>query len=177
MADRRSQNPKCRSVHNFCDTRKPQGNTFETGMVYKVPSLAVDRAGREVLGNERLRHTAARKPPTVPPMDALAVQVYNARKEAFCSSIVLTVVSAAPDSIVSPLVSQSKRMRVNIVIADIAQNPKCKSVIFDMCSEDNVWPGREAVFSIRDGDTLSWLAYVFLKGYSKRKGARLAHAL
>eukprot|EP00798_Chlamydomonas_sp_ICE-L_P019530 gene19530-26209_t len=43
-------------------------------MVYKVPSLAVDRAGREVLGNERLRHTAARKPPTVPPTDALAVQ-------------------------------------------------------------------------------------------------------
>ena len=74
--------PLLASVHNFCDTRKPQGNTFETGMVNKVPSLAVDRAGREVLGNERLRHTAARKPPTVPPTDALAVQVYNARKEA-----------------------------------------------------------------------------------------------
>jgi hypothetical protein len=59
---------------------------WETGakkeMVYKVPSLAVDATGRVVLGKERLRHSAAKKPPVVAATDALAVQVYNARKEA-----------------------------------------------------------------------------------------------
>ena len=34
-------------------------------------------------------------------------------------------------------------------------------------AETDVWPGRKVCWTTKDGDALSWLRYVFLRGYSK----------